>query len=86
LNFSGSDVGWVAHKGQDRGKAEVWVDGIKVKTVDLYATTELPRKVAYSTLLTSTPSPHTLGVNVMGQKRAASSGKRVDVDAFVVLQ
>jgi hypothetical protein len=84
LNFTGSDVGWVAHKGPDRGKAEVWVDSIKVKTVDLYATTELPRKVAYSTLLASS-SPHTLEIKVMGLKRTASSGKRVDVDAFVVL-
>ena len=30
--------------------------------------------------------PHVLDVRVLGQKRAASAGKRVDVDAFVVLQ
>jgi hypothetical protein len=86
MSFAGSDVGWVGHKGPDRGKAEVWVDGSKVKNVDLYASTELPRKVVYSTTLASAPSPHTLEVNVMGLKRTASSGRRVDVDAFVVLQ
>jgi hypothetical protein len=86
LTTTGSDVGWVAHKGPNRGKAEVWVDGIMVTTVDLYAATEMPRKVAYSTMLASASSPHTLKVSVTGLKRTASSGKRVDVDAFVVLQ
>jgi hypothetical protein len=34
----------------------------------------------------STSDPHTLEVRVMNAKNTASSGKRVDVDAFAVLR
>jgi hypothetical protein len=29
---------------------------------------------------------HTLSIKVLGKKKAASSGKRIDVDAFVALR
>ena len=82
---TGMDVAWVASRGPDRGKAEVWVDGAKVKTVDLYASAAQPRKAVY-TQSWDEPGSHTLEVRVLGTKRSSSSGTRVDVDAFVVLR
>jgi hypothetical protein len=78
-------VAWVASTGANRGKAEVWIDGSKVATVDLYAATAQPRKMVF-TKSWSTSASHTLEVRVLGTKNTSSSGKRVDVDAFVVLR
>jgi hypothetical protein len=78
-------VAWVASTGSNRGKAEVWVDGVKVKTVDMYAPVAQPRRMLY-TQSWATPSTHTVEIRATGTKNAASSGKRVDVDAFLALR
>jgi hypothetical protein len=85
LSFTGSSVSWVAPKNANRGKATVWIDGVKVGTVDLYSSTEQPRKVVFTKNGLDASQPHTLEVRVLGQKNTASSGTRVDVDAFAVL-
>jgi hypothetical protein len=38
LRFTGSDVAWVAPKDTNRGKADVYLDNIKVATIDLNST------------------------------------------------
>jgi hypothetical protein len=85
LSFAGKEVAWVAPKGANRGKAEVWVDGAKAATVDLYSASNLSRRVVFTKTWAASGS-HKLEVRVLGAKRAASSGTRVDVDAFVVLR
>ncbi len=86
FTFSGSDVSWVAQKGPDRGKAEVWLDGAPVATIDLYAASAQPRRVIYNATSLDPSVEHTLEVRVLGTKRAASTGTRVDVDALVALR
>jgi Tol biopolymer transport system component len=87
FSFAGKHAAWVASTGPNRGKAEVWVDGVKAATVDLYAPTAQPRKMVFVKAWATTPSAnHTLEVRALGTKNAASSGKRVDVDAFVALR
>jgi hypothetical protein len=85
LTFEGTDVSWVAQRGPDRGRAEVWLDGELAQTIDLYASSAKPRRVIYSASLDSAGT-HTLEVRVLGTKRAASSGTRVDVDAYLTLR
>ena len=85
FSFAGKNVAWVASTGSNRGKAEVWVDGAKAATVDLYAATAQPRKVLF-TKSWGASGNHVLEVRVLGTKRAASTGKQVDVDAFVALR
>jgi hypothetical protein len=84
FTFSGTNLAWVAPKGPDRGKAEVWIDGVKASTVDLYASTEQPAKMVF-TRSWAVSGEHTIEVRVLGTKTSASSGTRVDVDAFIVL-
>ncbi len=81
LAFQGRQVAWIAPKGPKQGKAEVWMDGSKVATVDLYASTNLPRKVVFSKAWSSSGS-HTIAIKVLG----TSGRPRVDVDAFVILR
>jgi hypothetical protein len=84
LPFTGSRVAWIAERNSNRGKAEVWLDGVKVATVDLYSPTRKPRRVVFSRAVS--PGAHELQVRVLGQRSSASSGARVDVDALVVVQ
>jgi hypothetical protein len=85
FTFTGTDVSWVAQKGPDRGKAEVRLDGALVATIDLYTASAQPRRVVYNATSLDPSVSHTLEVRVLGTKRAASTGTRVDVDAFVAL-
>lgn len=78
-------LAWVSAKGPDRGKAAVWLDGVKVATVDLYASALQTRQVVWSTNVNASRD-HTLEIQVLGTKNPASSGTRVDVDAFVLLR
>jgi len=81
LTFTGRNVAWVAPKSSTRGKAEVYVDGTYVQTLDLYSASTLARQVVFSQSW-ATSGSHTLEVKVLG----TSGRPRVDVDAFVVLQ
>ena len=57
-----------------------------IKTVDLYASTSQPRKVVFSMAGLDPTVGHTIKVQVLGTRNTASSGTRVDVDAFVALR
>ena len=48
FTFTGDEVAWVARTGPKQGQAEVWVDGTKAKTVDLYSPTVVSRPVVFS--------------------------------------
>ena len=85
LTFTGQDVAWVSTKGPNMGKAAVYVDGRLVRTIDLYSSTAQSRKMLFSQSGLPAGS-HTLMVQVLGTKSSASSGSRVDIDAFVTLR
>ena len=84
FTFTGRQVGWVTNLDTNRGKAEVWVDGTRNKSSDLYRSASTPRVMTFVQDF-GTTGTHTLEVRVLGTKNPASSGTRVDVDAFVVL-
>ena len=84
FTFTGRQVAWVAPKDVNRGKAEVWVDGVKITTVDLYRSALAPRLMVFTKDF-GTSGTHTLEVRVLATKNTSSSGTRVDVDAFAVL-
>jgi hypothetical protein len=86
FTFTGQNVAWVSTKGPNRGKATVSVDGVVVQTIDLYSSTTQTRKMVFSQSNLDPSVSHTITVQVLGTKRSASSGTRVEVDAFVVLR
>jgi hypothetical protein len=85
LKVTARSLAFVSTKGPSRGKAQVWVDGVKVATIDLYAATRKPGIVVWSRSWKSTET-HRLRIVVTGTKRSASTSTRVDVDAFLVLR
>ena len=76
-----TDFAWVATTGPDRGKAEVWIDGVKKKTIDLYALERADRQVVYAVSFAS-PGTHRIEIRPTGTRHVSSTGDRVDVDAF----
>jgi hypothetical protein len=63
----------------------LWLDGVKAATVDLYASALHTRQVVFSKVVNPSRD-HVLEIHVLGAKRSASTGTRVDVDGFVVLR
>lgn len=80
-------VAWISTKATSRGKADVYVDGVKVTAtpIDLYAASTLYRQNVFTRALNSATA-HTVEVRVLGQRNASSGDTRVDIDAFVVLR
>ena len=79
-----SDVAIVTTKGPNRGKFDVYVDGAYKATVDTYSATTSHRQVVFAWDF-GMPGTHTIELRVLGAKNAASSGARVDLDAFLIL-
>jgi hypothetical protein len=80
-------VGWASTKSTELGGAEVWLDGRRVATRDLYHSRTLSGRLVYTNNVLDRAVPHTLEVRLPSPriKNVVSKGWRVDVDAFVIL-
>jgi sugar lactone lactonase YvrE len=74
-------VGWLTHEGPNQGKAKISIDGHAKGVFDLYAPSAGPRRITFSGLA---HRRHTVKVEVLGRKRAASRASWVGVDGFRV--
>jgi GH25 family lysozyme M1 (1,4-beta-N-acetylmuramidase) len=82
LEFFGTGVQWHTVRGPDQGRAQIYVDGALVKTVDGYGATTT---VSLRSIVGLTLGLHTLRIVVLGEARPAASGTNVAIDAFSVL-
>ncbi|MBI5232031.1 MAG: SpoIID/LytB domain-containing protein [Coriobacteriales bacterium] len=83
VTFSGTGVRWVATKSTGYGKANVYVDGVYKKTIDLYRSSTLTGVRVF--MATGLPSgSHTMMIKVLGSKQSAAVGTRVNVDAVEI--
>jgi hypothetical protein len=84
FTFNGTGVSWIGMRGPSSGLADVYLDGAFVSRVDLYSATEQVQAVLLS-LTDLAAGQHTLRIDVVGDKNAASSSTIVMVDAFDVV-
>ena len=77
--FTGKSIAWVGLKAYNRGKAQVFVNGVLKATVDLYSATTKKQVVVWSQTY-STSATRTITVKVLGTVHRP----RVDVDGFIV--
>lgn len=70
-------VGLVMHKGPDRGKFQVYVDGALRTTVDLYAPTSQPRMIVWQTAFLD------YGHQIRIVNLATAGRPRIDLDAVL---
>jgi alpha-tubulin suppressor-like RCC1 family protein len=82
--FGAQSAAWVSAVGPDRGKADVYFDGVKQATVDLYAPVAGFKRVSFGRSLMSVGT-HKLKIVATGTKNASSSAAKVDVDAFLTV-
>jgi hypothetical protein len=65
---------------------DIWIDGVKVNDEPVYLFSEnLTRRVVIWETHDLAPGEHVLEVRPTGRKYGDSTGYRVDVDAFIVL-
>jgi subtilisin family serine protease len=79
--FTGRAIALVAPKGPQRGRAYIYIDGVRVTRISLYRSTRLNRVIVY-TRTWSNSGPHSLKVVHEGTK----GRPRFDVDAFVIVR
>jgi subtilisin family serine protease len=85
FSFTGMQVAWIATRSPNRGRAQVYLDGVSMGIVDPYGPTVITRQVMFQAAgLVS--GQHTLSIKVLGTANSCSSGSYVDVDAFVTLR
>ena len=82
--FHGTSVAVVSDPGPARGKVEIWLDGARVTTIDLYAASTRTMQIVWAPPAALATGTHTLQLRPTGTKRAASSSTRIDLDALIV--
>lgn len=80
--FSGTSVTWLGFQAPNQGLADVFIDGVRVETVDGYAA-RATWKVAH-TYAGLTVARHVIRVVVRGAHNPSSTGDLVTSDAFVL--
>jgi GH25 family lysozyme M1 (1,4-beta-N-acetylmuramidase) len=83
IRFDGTGIDWVTVTGPNRGRARVTIDGARVGIVDLYAPTRTFGVVERFGGLAD--RVHSMRIEVLGRRSAASHGRWVAIDRFVVL-
>ncbi len=84
MTFDGTGISWVGVDGPNRGRAQLWVDGNLVRTVDQYASTRTFGVVRSVNGLTA--GTHVVRILVLGTRRPASAGTTVAIDRLDVLR
>jgi hypothetical protein len=71
---------WITRTGPDQGMAQISVDGMAVKTVDLYSKTA---KAGVAISVPTSTDVHVITITTLATKNAASTGTNVAFDALV---
>jgi GH25 family lysozyme M1 (1,4-beta-N-acetylmuramidase) len=83
VTFRGTGIDWFTARGPDQGRAEVYVDGLLVRTVDNYATS--PTFGVARSIGDLADGVHTLRIVVLATARPAATGALVSVDRFSIV-
>ena len=85
LKTNGTGFQVISTKGPDRGNAEVWLNGTRVATVNLYATTVQPAQVVF-TRENLANATHQVELRALNTRTAPSTGNRVDIDGYLAVR
>jgi subtilisin family serine protease len=85
ISFNGESIKLVGYKGKNNGKANIYLDGKLVKTVDYYSSSTQTKVTIYEATNLS-KGFHTLKITNRGDKNSASTGTNINVDSFVINQ
>jgi Lyzozyme M1 (1,4-beta-N-acetylmuramidase) len=80
--FYGTGVDWHTVRGPHQGRAQIYIDGALLKTVDNYASAPATADRSIGGLALGL---HELRIVVLGQARPAARGTQTSIDAFTVI-
>lgn len=83
LSFVGRKAGIFVRRDAASGHASIYLDGVLIRTVDLYSATTRNKVYVYTT--STTPGAHTVAIAWTGTKNASSSGTAIAVDGIAVI-
>ncbi|WP_157560940.1 beta-galactosidase [Humibacter albus] len=83
-SFTGTGIQVISPDSVNHGKADVYIDGDKVSTIDTYASVATPQQLVFEKKGLSN-GEHTIKIVVTDQKNPASEDTFFSVDAFNVL-
>jgi GH25 family lysozyme M1 (1,4-beta-N-acetylmuramidase) len=83
VRFRGTGIEWFTYRGADQGRAEVYVDGLRVRTFDNFAPAPMFDVARSFTGLAE--GVHTLRIVVLATARPAATGELVSIDRFSVV-
>jgi M6 family metalloprotease-like protein len=84
FSFTGTGIKWIVTKESRLGKARAYLDGNCLsQLVDLYSAVASYQLVLQNIGLT--PGPHSVTIEVSGQKNPSSTNYCIDIDAFEVV-
>lgn len=86
FTFTGSGAYFFTTFGPDRGRAVIVIDNTYYGTVELYSQTRKTRQPVMVSWGFDPTTTHNVVISVSDRKHNDSSGKRVDIDAFVAIQ
>jgi GH25 family lysozyme M1 (1,4-beta-N-acetylmuramidase) len=82
IRFEGTGIDWIAVTGPNRGRARIWIDGERLRVVDLFSARRTFGVVERIDGLTD--RAHTLRIEVLGSRSPGSHGRWVTIDRFLV--
>jgi GH25 family lysozyme M1 (1,4-beta-N-acetylmuramidase) len=83
VRFRGTGIEWFTYRGTDQGRAEVYVDGLLVRTVDNFA--QAPTFDVARSITGLAEGVHRLRILVLATARAAATAELVSIDRFSVV-
>ena len=82
LAFYGTGVDWHTVKGPHQGRAQIYLDGSLLRTVDNFANAPV---TAVRTIGGLALGEHQLRIVALGEARPAARGTQTSIDAFTVI-
>ena len=83
VSFRGTGIDWFTYRGPDQGRAQVYLDGLLVGTVDNYAAS--PAFGVARSFTGLADDVHTFRIVVLGDARPAADGALVSIDRFAIV-
>lgn len=85
FSFTGGQIEWIGYKNDEQGIADVYIDGVKVKSVSLFSESLQTQQILFSESLPY--GGHTISVKWTGKSDPAAkkSTNSINIDAFRVV-
>lgn len=80
--FTGKGIMMIGTRHTNRGKADIYIDGVLDKTIDMYSATTQYKHITYIKQGLA-DGAHTIRVVIRSDKNPASAGHYIDLDQFV---